>query len=95
MYGLIAKVTVVSGRRGELVEILADCSAQMPGCLSYVIAEDLTDENVVWVTEAWDSEASHRACVNLPSVQKAITAARPIIAGFARIATTNPIRGIG
>ena len=95
MYGLIAKVTVVSGRRGELAEILADCSGQMPGCLSYVIAEDLADENVLWVTELWDSEASHRACVTLPSVQKAITAARPIIAGFERIATTNPIKGIG
>jgi quinol monooxygenase YgiN len=94
VYGLVAKLTAASGRRRELAEILAACSPQMPRCISYVIAEDSLDENVLWVTEIWESEESHAAAVKMPVVQKAIVDARPMIAGFEKVATTRPIRGI-
>ena len=32
----------------------------MPGCLSYVVAKDPADENAIWITEVWDSQASHK-----------------------------------
>jgi len=38
---------------------IKESAADMPGCLSYVVAKDSADENVVWVTEVWDSAASH------------------------------------
>jgi len=45
MYGLIAKLVSVAGRRDELIAILAESTVQMPGCVSYVIAKDAEDEN--------------------------------------------------
>ena len=60
----------------------------MPGCLSYVVAKHGADENTVWITEVWESKASHDASLALPQVKKAIAAARPIIASFGESLTT-------
>jgi quinol monooxygenase YgiN len=67
----------------------------MPGCLSYIIARDSIDENAIWVTEVWDSEASHQASLSLPSVKQAIKRGRPLIAGFANRTVTEPVGGRG
>ena len=48
MYGLIGEMKVVPGKRAELIHILADGTRNMPGCLSYVIAEDKTDGDSIW-----------------------------------------------
>ena len=48
MYGLIGKATAVPGKRDELIAILLEGTAGMPGCLSYVVAKDTTDENAIW-----------------------------------------------
>jgi quinol monooxygenase YgiN len=94
MYGLVARLTAARGRRAELAEILARCAPEMPGCISYVIAEDLADENNLWITEVWDHEQSHSAAVKMAVVQKAVEDARPMVAGFEKVATTRPIRGV-
>jgi hypothetical protein len=39
MYGLIAKLTVVPGRREEMIGILRESASVLRGCLSYVIAK--------------------------------------------------------
>ena len=94
MDGLIAKLTAVPGKREELIGILKE-SDGMPGCFSYVVARDIADENTIWVTEVWDSVASHDASLSLPSVKNAMLRGRPLIAGFQKIAVTNPAWGIG
>lgn len=94
MYGLISKVLSAPNRRDDLIAILQESSAHMPGCLSYVIAKDLADENSIWVTEVWDSEATHAASLSLPAVKDAINRAKPMMGGFSRIAITNPIAGV-
>ena len=91
MYGLISKIVSVPNRRDDLVAILQVSTAHMPGCISYVLATDLADENAIWVTEVWDSEANHQASLSLPAVKDAIGRARPMISGFSRIAATNPV----
>ena len=95
MYGLIGKLVATEGRRGELARILLDGSQGMPGCLSYVVAEDAEDENALWVTEVWDSQASHAASLSLPSVQAAIQKGKPLIAGFGDRHVTMPLGGHG
>lgn len=95
MYGLIGKLVAADGRRGELARILLEGSAAMPGCLSYVIAEDAEDVDALWVTEVWISEESHRASLSLPSVQTAIQEGRPLIAGFEDRHVTTPLGGQG
>ena len=67
MYGLIGKIRVVPGQQDAFISILLQGTGQMPGCLSYVIARDTTDDDAVWVTEVWDSQASHEASLSLPS----------------------------
>lgn len=95
MYGLIGKMMAVPGQRDALLAILLEGSGEMPGCLSYVVAADPADADAIWVTEVWESEASHAASLSLPSVQQAIARGRPLIAGFAERFMTTPLGGHG
>lgn len=95
MYGLIGKIIARPGDRDELIAALLEGSGDMPGCLSYVIAKDSTDADALWVTEVWDSQASHRASLSLPAVQAAISRGRPLIAGFGERFETEPVGGHG
>ncbi len=95
MYGLIGKIIASPGDRDALIAILLEGSGDMPGCLSYIIAKDSTDSDALWVTEVWDSQASHRASLSLPSVQAAISRGKPLIAGFGERFETEPIGGHG
>lgn len=93
MYGLIGKMTAHAGKRAELVKILLDRVAGMPGCFSYIVANDPTDPDVIWITEAWESKDAHGASLSLPSVKDAITKGRPLIAGMSAVAETLPVGG--
>jgi quinol monooxygenase YgiN len=95
MYGLIGKVNCVPGQRDAFAALLLEGTGGMPGCLSYVVATDPADDNGLWITEVWDSQASHKASLSLPSVQAAIAKGRPMIAGFSNRAETTPLGGIG
>src|SRR6185437_12955569 len=72
MWGMIAKVTLLPGKRDEMIGILKESAADLPGCSSYVVAKDAAEENTLWVTEVWDSMASHDASLSLPRVKNAI-----------------------
>jgi quinol monooxygenase YgiN len=95
MYGLIGKMKTVSGQRDALIGILLEATTAMPGCHSYVVARDPADPDAIWVTEVWDSQASHQASLGLPAVQQAITRGRPMIAGFGERFVTEPVGGVG
>lgn len=95
MYGLIGKIKATPGQRDALVSILLDGVSGMPGCLSYVVALDPADPDAIWITEVWDSEASHKASLSLPSVQDAITRGKPLIAAFDQHIQTIPVGGHG
>lgn len=95
MYGLIGKMRATSGQRDALLAILLDGTDAMPGCLSYVIAQDPADADAIWITEVWTDAASHKASLSLPSVQQAIAKARPLIAGFDSHIETVPVGGQG
>jgi len=94
-YGLIGKITAIPGQRDALAAILLDGTRAMPGCLSYVVAADSADADALWITEAWDSQASHQASLALPAVQAAIARGRPLIAGFSHRVETVPLGGHG
>ena len=91
MYGIIGKIIAQDGKRDELIAILLAGTRDMPGCISYVIAEDSSDSNALWITEVWDSQDSHTASLSLDAVQQAIAKGRPLIAGFGERFETVPV----
>jgi quinol monooxygenase YgiN len=95
MYGLIGKFMSAPGKRDELIAVLIESVGSMPGCLSYIVAKDATDADGIWITEAWDSEASHNASLALPQVKAAIAKGKPMIAGFGERFVTTPVGGYG
>ena len=95
MYGLIGKMTAVTGKRDELVRAMTDGMTTMPGCRSYVIALDPEDPDGIWITEVWENKESHAASLTLPQVKATISVARPLIAGFSHRVETIPVGGHG
>lgn len=95
MYGLIGKMMAQPGKREALTSILVEGVAGMPGCLSYVVANDPTNADQIWITEVWESREAHAASLSLPSVRDAITKGRPMIAGMEAVAETAPVGGSG
>ena len=95
MFGIIGKMIAHDGKRDELIAILLEGTKEMPGCISYVIAKDLADENSLWITEVWDSQKNHQASLTLESVQQAIAKGKPLIAGFGERIETTPVGGHG
>jgi quinol monooxygenase YgiN len=59
-----------------------------------VIARDPTNADAIWITEVWDTQASHQASLQLDSVRQAIAKARPLIAGFGERFETEPVSGL-
>jgi quinol monooxygenase YgiN len=95
MYGLIGQMKAAPGQRDALIAILAEGTGAMPGCLSYIIAQDAGEADALWITEVWTDKDHHAASLKLPSVQAAIAKARPIIAGFGPRFETTPVGGVG
>jgi quinol monooxygenase YgiN len=95
MYGLIGKMTAAAGRREELIKILLDGVANMPGCISYIVAKDVKDADGIWITEVWYSKDSHAASLKLPQVKDAIAKGRPLIKNFDVYHETEPVGGHG
>ena len=95
MYGLITNIKTAVGQRDALIAILIEATSAMPGCLSYIVAKDPADTEASWVTEVWESRASHQASLSLPSVQQAMAKGRPLIIGFGERFETQPVGGYG
>ena len=95
MYGLINKITAQPGKRDDLIRILIDGTKAMPGCLSYVVARDLSDKNAILITEVWADKNSHTASLDLETVRAAIGAGRPLMADMMPIAESEPVGGVG
>jgi quinol monooxygenase YgiN len=93
MYGLIGKMKAVPGQRDTLISILLGGVSGMPGCLSYVVAKDGNDSDSIWVTEVWDTQESHKESLSLPSVQRAMSQGKPLIASFGERFETIPVAG--
>lgn len=95
MYGLIVKLAVQPGQRDVVISHLVRCATGMPGCRSYIVAKDTADENAIWATEVWDSEASHDASFSLPAVKETVGLVRPLVVGIESKVITTPVGGHG
>jgi quinol monooxygenase YgiN len=91
MYGLIVKLMLKPGKRDEMIEVLKSSSGAMPGCHSYLVMKDSSDADVLWISEVWDSEQSHKASLDLPAVRASMPQAKALVADFERVAITDPV----
>ena len=91
MYGLIGKIKAVPGQRDALISILIEGAKDMPGCQSYIVAQDQTDQDAIWVTEVWENKASHQASLSLASVQEVIRSGNLLLLVFENVSRQIPL----
>ena len=97
MYGLIGNVKCKSGKRELVVGLMKAMTRNggtMAGCLSYVIARDMHDDDGLWVTEAWESRAAQKAWIQIPDVMASINLMLPMIDIFDQHLETEPLEVI-
>lgn len=95
MYGLITKLTTVARRRDSVIDLLVAGRQPPAGCLSYVVARDPADADVVWVTEVWTDAAAHRAALARPDIKAGFALALTWIATMHDSVLTEPVGGVG
>ncbi|MCW1248778.1 antibiotic biosynthesis monooxygenase [Acaricomes phytoseiuli] len=76
----------LGARPGKRDELVAQLSRRNPvlaelGCLAYEVGTNDDEPDTVFVVELWSSAQAHRASLQLPEVQQAITEARALLSG--------------
>ncbi|WP_315093609.1 antibiotic biosynthesis monooxygenase [uncultured Cellulomonas sp.] len=82
-HSYVGTMRTLPERRAEVVAILLrDVSALAAvGCRSYVVSVVDDDDDLIAVSEVWESAADHAASLELPSVRAAIAEAMPMLTG--------------
>lgn len=97
-FGLHGSLLATPGQRDALVALMLEASrlmAHAPGCELYLVSTSETDDDAVWITEVWRSEADHDASLSLAGVGELIGRARPLIGGMGDSQRLVPIAGVG
>ena len=95
-FALFGKLTTHPGRRDEFLDLFLPSARRMdkaPGCRMYLVFKDAADPDAVWVSEIWDSEADHKASLQLGWVRAAITQAMPLLTGAFEQHVLEPLGG--
>ena len=98
MYGRFGKFKTHPGQRDAMLDILlkaAEGLRDFEGCYLYVVGNDTTDPDTIWVMESWRSQDDHRASLALESTQAMIAVARPLIADMSGGTEFIPLGGKG
>jgi len=98
-FALCGKMAAHAGKRDALTAVMKEALSgvsKVPGCLLYLVFEDLEDENCLWITEIWTSKEAHDSSLKDPSVLRTISMAREYL-DFSRMtqAKLNPLFGVG
>lgn len=95
MYGLITKLTTVARRRESVIDLLVAGRQPPAGCLSYVVARDPGDPDVLWVTEVWTDAQAHGDALKRPDIKAGFALALTWIATMHDPILTEPVGGLG
>ena len=68
-------------------------SGSITGCLSFIVAEDAGNEDVLWITEVWESQEDHEASLKRPPVTTKFANIDDVIVAYEKLATTRPVSG--
>ena len=96
-YGYIASMKAQPGHRDDVVAILVSGAdgLRQSGCLSYIVSVSPTDDDTIWVTEAWESKERHRASLELPETKAAIAQTMPMLTGEFTSQELEVVGGLG
>jgi len=86
-FGLFGKISTQPGQCDALVDILLQAAASLrddPECELYIVSTSPTEPNVIYVTEAWSSQAAHEASLAREDVRVLIQRGMPLMAGGER-----------
>jgi quinol monooxygenase YgiN len=97
MYGYLGSMRTRPGHRDDVVAILLRGidGLRSAGCELYVVSVSDTDQDVIWVTEVWQSKEHHDASLKLPETQAAIGAAMPMLTGEFTSQELTVVGGLG
>jgi len=97
-YGLIGNQTAKEGKGNQLAQLLIEASKVLEGfegCIQYIIAQEVKNKDIIWVTEIWTSKEVHSASLQLPEIKSIIAEAMPFIEETSGLgAETIPVGGV-
>ncbi len=88
-YLLHGNLMAKTGEASALAAILIEASKLLAAdktCHLYVVSQDDTDTDRVWITEIWESKEAHDKSLSIPGVRELISKAMPLLDG-------PPVRG--
>jgi quinol monooxygenase YgiN len=100
MHTLIGRLTTHPGKRDELAAILlhaAELQAADPSCRQYAVFVSETDQDAVWISEAWDTKETHEATLQRSEVRRLVERGRPLLRGMPETIESLPegVRALG
>jgi len=98
LFGLHVRFRAQPGMADELERVLLEAAGEAgaaPDCRMYVVGRSPTDEELVWVIEAWSSREAHDASLQDPGAQALIQRALPLLAGRPQASEIKPSGGKG
>ena len=81
-YGLHNKLKASAGNGTALMNILLEAAAVVSttsGCYLYLVSQDASDQDTIWITEVWEDKKSHDNSLKLDAVRSLIGQAMPLI----------------
>ena len=96
-YGYIGSMRTRHGCRDDVITILMSGAdgLRSAGCQLYAVCTVPEDDDLIWVTEIWDSAAAHDASLQLPETRAAIAAAMPMLTGDFTRQELTVVGGLG
>lgn len=96
--GVIAKITAQDGKRADLAGALQgalDAAENEPGTLYYMLLEDASDANVLWMYEMYQDQAALESHMGSDAFKALGPAIGPFLAGRPELIFCKPIGGKG
>lgn len=95
---MTGKLTAQNSKRDELTSILIEAAksvGKIPECKLYIVCEDVSNENIVWVFESWDTKQAHDDSLQNERTRALIMQAKPLLAAAPDGAELKVIGGHG
>ncbi|HEV8191869.1 MAG TPA: antibiotic biosynthesis monooxygenase [Ktedonobacterales bacterium] len=97
-YALINKLTTKPGKRDEVIKILLESGKSFidnAACILYLVCEDATELDIIWVEDVWTSKEAHTAALAQPELRSFIARTIPLLEGMPEQVEVVPAGGKG